>query len=237
MRRRYRDVMRDLVTAVVDGTYAEGAWLPNERELATRFGCGRGVAREALRGLEERGLVDVRHARGARVRQRDDWDLRDPDVLCACIARGPDPDTIVHAIDARGAVESAAAARAIRHATDADLRLLAGRIADMHQAIAHPGSRRSGAGDPFVIADAWFHRTLVLLSDNPVLARLVDPLHPVLAELRHQHAQHREGAVVRHHQRILEGLSAREPELAADAIGAYARALAGWLRRTHVRRR
>jgi GntR family transcriptional repressor for pyruvate dehydrogenase complex len=231
MRRRYRDVMRDLVDAVVGGVYAEGGWLPHEQDLAAQFGCSRGVAREALRGLEERGLVEVQPARGQRVRQRDDWDLRDPDVLRACVARGPDPETLPHAIDARAAVEAAAAVRAIRSATDADLRLLAGRIGDMRDAGA--GVRSLDAADPFVVADAWFHRTLALLSDNPVLARLVDPLHPVLAEHRHLHAPQREGAVIRHHERILEGLSAREPELALEAVEAYARALRRWL---HVQR-
>jgi GntR family transcriptional repressor for pyruvate dehydrogenase complex len=230
MGRRYRDVMRDLVDAVVGGTYAEGSWLPQERELAARFGCSRGVAREALRGLEERGLVEVHRAQGQRVRQRDDWDLRDPDVLRACIARGPDPEALAQAIDARAAVEIAAALRATRAATDADLRLLAGRLADLHRAGAASAGRTSDGTDPFVVAEVWFHRTLALLSDNPVLARLVDPLHAVLAEHRHVQAPEREGAVVRHLQRILEGLSAREPALAAGAVDAYAQALTRWLR-------
>jgi DNA-binding FadR family transcriptional regulator len=235
MGRRYRDVMRDLVDAVVGGTYAEGTWLPHEQELASRFGCSRGVAREALRGLEERGLVGVHRGRGQRVRQRDDWDLRDPDVLRACVARGPDPETLAHAIDARAAVEVAAAARAVRAATDADLRLLAGRIGDMRDAGGANAPRSSDGTDPFVIAEAWFHRTLALLSANPVLARLVDPLHGVLAEHRHVHAPEREGAVVRHHQRILEGLSARDPALAAEAVDAYAQALTRWLRAARPR--
>jgi GntR family transcriptional repressor for pyruvate dehydrogenase complex len=222
--------MRDLVDAIAAGTLREGEWLPHERELAERFGCSRGVAREALRGLEERGLVDVSPGRGQRVRQRDDWDLRDPVVLRATLARGPDAATIAHAIDARAAVEAAAAARAIAHATDTDFRLLAGRVRDMREAAAQPVARTTDAADPFVLAETWFHRTLAALSDNPVLARLVDPLHEVLAEHRHVHARAREGAVVGHHQRILEGLSAREHVLALDAIEAYARALTRWLR-------
>src|SRR5215218_8874209 len=164
MGRRYRDVMRDLVHAVVECTYAEGSWLPPEQELAARFGCSRGAAREALRGLEERGLVDVHRGRGQRVRQRDDWDLRDPDVLRACVARGPDPETLAHAIDARAAVEVAAMTRAVRAATDADLRLLAGRIGDMREARGAPARRTSDGTDAFVVAETWFHRTLALLS-------------------------------------------------------------------------
>ncbi len=229
MPRSYRDVMSDLVDAVVDGSYPEGTWLPRERELAERFGCSRGVAREALRGLEERGLIAVHPARGQRVRHREYWDVRDPDVLHACIARGPDRTTLAQAIDARAAVESEAARRAIQHATEADLRLLGGHIGEMEAAGAEPARRSPDRDDRFVIADAWFHHTLALLSDNTVLARLVEPLHIVLAEHRHLHAAHRERAVVRHHRRILEGVSAREPELAAEAIESYARALTRWL--------
>jgi GntR family transcriptional repressor for pyruvate dehydrogenase complex len=222
--------MRELADAVVAGALAEGAWLPNERELAERFGCSRGVAREAVRGLEERGLVEVHPARGQRVRQRDYWDLRDPVVLRACIERGPEPAVTVHAIDARATVEAAAAARAVEAATDADLRLLADRIRDLRAAAG--AARTADARDPFVVADAWFHRTLALLSGNPVLARLVDPLHLVLAEHRHVHARDREGAAITHHQRILEGLSAREAPLALDAVAGYADALKRWHRPT-----
>src|SRR5688500_7288724 len=106
MARRYRDVMRDLVDAVVRGDYPEGSWLPSVPELATRVGAGRGGVREALHGLEERGLVEVHPARGPQVRQREEWDLRNPDVLAACIARGPEPDVAEHAIRARAAIEA-----------------------------------------------------------------------------------------------------------------------------------
>lgn len=221
--------MRDLVEAVVCGRYAEGTWLPGERDIAERFGCGRGVAREALRGLEERGLVEVRHARGQRVRSREYWDVRDADVLRACIEFGPEPDALAEAIDARTAVEAEAARRVVRTATDADLRLLADRIGDMRHAMQGRDARATDGEDPFVGADEWFHHTVALLSGNGVLARLVQPLHGVLALHRHVHARDREAAVVRHHLRILEGLSAREPELAVDAIEAYARALTRWL--------
>jgi DNA-binding FadR family transcriptional regulator len=229
MRRRYRDVMRELVDAVVSGMYPEGTWLPSEQQLATQFGCSRGVTREALRGLDERGLIDVQPARGQRIRQRDYWDLRDPDVLRACIAHGPESATLAHAIDARSAVESEAARRAIRHATDVDLRMLAGHVGDMRAALDASQSPPPGAPEPFVLADIWFHRTLALLSDNEVLARLVDPIHAVLAHHRHTHAPHRQGAVIRHHLRILEGLSARDPEIAVHAIETYGRALTQWL--------
>jgi DNA-binding FadR family transcriptional regulator len=230
MARRYGEVMRELLDAVVGGEYPEGEWLPSEPELRARFGSGRGVLREALRGLQERGLIVVHPGRGQEVLQREAWDTRDPDVLRACIARGPESAILADTIDARAAVEQIAAARAIAHATDADLAELAARIEEMEQAL-EPGAARSGdARDPLVAAEAWFHQLLAVLSANPQLAKLAEPLHLVLAEVRRERAPDRDAAVVRHHRRILEGVSSRDEDLAAGAVRAYAEQLARWLR-------
>src|SRR4051794_15878638 len=101
MGRHYEDVMRELVDAIVGGDYAEGDWLPSVEELQVKLGAGRGVVREALRALEERGLIAVQAGRGQRIRSREDWDVRAPDVLRAWIARGPDSEILVEAVDAR----------------------------------------------------------------------------------------------------------------------------------------
>ena len=224
---RYRDVMRELIDAVVGGDYAEGASMPNEARLSDRFGCSRGVVREALRGLEERGLVEVQAARGQTVRQREYWDTRDALVLRACIERGPDPEILWQAIDACSAVESEAAVRVIRHATGADFGMLRDRIEEM-QAAGEPADAEKG-GDAFVLADFWFHHTLALLSDNSLLAKLIEPVQLVLADVRRARAPERDGAVIRHHRRILEGLSSREPDLATGSIAEYAEQLTRWL--------
>jgi DNA-binding FadR family transcriptional regulator len=231
MARRYSDVMGDLLTAVVRGTFREGEWLPNEEELRATFGCGRGTLREALRGLQERGLILVHAGRGQEVLQREYWDTRDPDVLRACIRHGPERTLLADTIDARTAVEEVAAGRVVERATDADLAQLAAQVGEMEHALEAGASRTFDAHDPLVVADAWFHHTLALLSGNEQLAKLVEPLHPVLALERRQRAPDRDGAVLRHHRRILEGLSSREEELAVDAVTMYARQLVRWMRR------
>ena len=85
------------------------------------------------------------------------------------------------------------------------------------------------SADAFVSAEEWFHRTLMLLSDNELLAKLVEPWHALLAQLRRERAPDRDAATIRHHRRILEGLSARDAELAADSIVSYGDRLVGWL--------
>jgi len=220
MRRRYHEVMLELGDAIIGATYAEGTWLPNVDALHERFGCSKGVVREALRGLEERGLVEVHPGRGAKVRQRELWDTRNPHVLRACIERGPEPDMLWQAIQARAAVECEAAARAIESAADGDFRLLLANIEAME---------RASAGPEFVAAEVWFHRTLALLSDNALLAKLSEPLHGVLAQIRRERAPQRDGATIRHHRRILEGLSSRDTELATESILGYAERLSDWV--------
>jgi DNA-binding FadR family transcriptional regulator len=229
MGRQYEDIMRELVDAIVGGEYAEGDWMPSLDQLHTRLGASRGVLREALRGLEERGLIAVQPARGQLIRQREEWDTRSPDVLRACIERGPDPSILSQTIAARAVIELAAATHACDAASDADLGLLLSRIEAMERSLGPGVTRTLGPTDPFVVADAWFHRTLALLSDNGVLAKLVEPSHLVLAELRRTRAPERDGTALRHHRRILEGLSSRDPELARAAVSGYARQLARWL--------
>jgi DNA-binding FadR family transcriptional regulator len=219
MRHRYEEVLRELGDAVVGATYPEGTWLPSVTELHQQLGCSRGVVREALRGLEERGLVEVHQGRGVKVRQRERWDTRNEHVLRSSIARGPEPEVAWLAIDARAAVECEAAVRAIDHASDADFGLLGTRVEVMERE----------AGSAFVAAEVWFHRTLTLLSANALLAKLAEPLHRVLAELRQERAPERDSASVRHHRRILEGISSRDPEMAREAIVTYADRLADWV--------
>lgn len=53
----YRVVSEDLRRRIVAGTLAQGEALPPELELATRFGVHRSTIREALRELEQEGLL------------------------------------------------------------------------------------------------------------------------------------------------------------------------------------
>src|ERR1700750_917350 len=85
MSRLHRHLMRVLIADIVCGALAPGAPLPREADLATQFGVSRGVARECIRGLEERVLVDVKNGRGASATPDDRWNVFDPEVLGALL--------------------------------------------------------------------------------------------------------------------------------------------------------
>jgi GntR family transcriptional regulator len=59
----------ELRQAIVGGAYSPGSQLPTEAELVTMLGVSRTVVREALRGLEEDGLILRRHGVGTFVRE------------------------------------------------------------------------------------------------------------------------------------------------------------------------
>jgi GntR family transcriptional repressor for pyruvate dehydrogenase complex len=63
-------VFRTLLEALLAGRYAPGEKLPTQRALAADLCVTMGSLREALKRLEQMGLIDVRHGDAMRVR---DW--------------------------------------------------------------------------------------------------------------------------------------------------------------------
>ena len=58
--RASEDIALNLEAAILDGRLKPGERLPSEREMQVQFGTGRGVVREAIKILKQKGLLDVR---------------------------------------------------------------------------------------------------------------------------------------------------------------------------------
>jgi DNA-binding FadR family transcriptional regulator len=54
------DIALQIEAAILEQRILPGERLPSERELQAQFQCGRGVIREAVRALKQKGLVEVR---------------------------------------------------------------------------------------------------------------------------------------------------------------------------------
>src|SRR3954454_5517339 len=79
-------VFATLLEALLSGRYAPGEKLPAQRTLAADLGVTMSSVREALKRLEQMGLVDVRHGSAMRVR---DWrEHGGLDVLTHLLFRG-----------------------------------------------------------------------------------------------------------------------------------------------------
>src|SRR5207247_1129752 len=83
--RVYEHIVAQIERAIYEGRLAHGDKLPPERQLVREFAASRVAAREALRALEHRGLVEVRQgsAGGYFIREADDTPAgREPPTLC-----------------------------------------------------------------------------------------------------------------------------------------------------------
>ena len=73
---RIRQGIADSIEALIaNGTLRPGDRLPSERDLAKLFGLGRPTVREAIRLLEQRGLLEMRPRSGAYVTEIEPTDL------------------------------------------------------------------------------------------------------------------------------------------------------------------
>jgi DNA-binding FadR family transcriptional regulator len=75
------DVASDVVDRIVRGILPPGTTLPNEAGLCDYYDVSRPVVREALKLVEQKGLIRIRQGDGTTVRPRDEWILLNADVL------------------------------------------------------------------------------------------------------------------------------------------------------------
>jgi GntR family galactonate operon transcriptional repressor len=140
--RLHRDAVDVLLTNIVSGQYAAGTLLPKETSLVEEFNISRGTVREALRALEERGVVRVTHGRGARVQPTEEWNVLDP-VVASAIARGRNRRAFLGEVQLyRLILESEAAALAAERASKAQRAELRACAAEIESA---PADRASAA--------------------------------------------------------------------------------------------
>lgn len=218
MSRLHRSLLRVLVADIVRGRLDVGDRLPPETELARRFGVSRGVARECIRGLEERGLVTVRHGRGANVLADVHWDMFDPDVIAAMLDSPRAADVLGDYLECRRLLEISAAGLAAERATREQLVALSDALERMTAAaVQAPGS--PSAEDRYHEADVAFHRAVIAAAGNRALGGMTEPVHRALAAARRPLARpdQRLERSLPEHRRILAAIAARDPE---DARGA-----------------
>lgn len=145
-----------LENRILTGHWAAGVRLPSERDLATEFAVSRPVVREALKALQERGLIEVSPKRGNFVRQYTAENLMRPMNLAARAAGV----TARQLMQARVMLETEAAGLAAVNAKKQDRT----DLLRVHQLFAQPGEVHARAK-----VDLTFHETIARASGNPVI--------------------------------------------------------------------
>jgi DNA-binding FadR family transcriptional regulator len=189
---------------------APGDRLPYEQELAALLGVSRATVTQALRRLEQEGLVNVRRGRGGGVfTRRVSTDGDDPAVVSEL--RGT-RDAIVAAAEARAIVEPSLAMLAASRVTHEALARLAGLNDELAAA--------QGDDHRFMRADTAFHLVVAEASRNVLLLDTVERSRLTLARaleaLPDSRAWHARS--VSQHGRVLAAIRAGEADAARQAM-------------------
>lgn len=200
----------ELVRDILSGKYAPGAKLPSERSLSISSGLSRPIVREVLRGLVERGLVDIVPARGAFVRAPDPMQLAGVAGSAARHQRATPRDLV----EAREMIESQAARGAAVRADAAGVE----RLKDLVHAFDAATTVIERAQ-----CDLALHATIAQLSGNPVLGILFGAIAPLVLDVQLRSGADpvvlRAGAPL--HHTILEAISVGDPDAAGQAMSEH----------------
>ena len=230
--------MSELLDDIVNGTIAGGSNLPSEVELVERFDVSRGVVRETLRGLEERGVIKVRHGKGAVVLDQPDWDVFDEDVMRAFVESRNRAGLLVEYLECRKVLELQAASLAAQRAGPEALRELEESFDKLAHISQSPSFRDQSSEDDYHDADIGFHRALAAASGNLPLARLVHEVHRSLLprQILARPAKRRY-EILSEHERILRAVQDHDPGEAEAAMADHLGAVEKYLTQYERRRR
>lgn len=204
------DIEASLARSIANGGFKPGEYLPPEAELALEFGVSRTALREAVKGLEAKFMLKSRPRVGTIVLPQEEWALLDQDVL-TWISDLLDVKMFTQAVlEARRAIEPAAAVLACRRASLADLSAIEKALNGMQAA--------EGDASIFTDHDLAFHEALLSASHNIVFTQFV---HTIRAGLNMMLLASNKSVedytrTVQSHRRLLDALVARD-EAGAEA--------------------
>ena len=218
---RLAEEIADRIRALMlEGAYPAGRPLPGERDLAKRFGVGRGSVRDAFRVLETIGLIETRHGQGTFPRELDVDRLVVP--LASVLAHRSDLQDELH--DVRRMFEPAVARVAALRATPDDVAAL--------ERIVGEQRRKAKGGRSTISEDTAFHAALARATRNRVLERLMETLNGLLVESRALTLRQkgRPERSIRGHENVVAAIRRRDADGAADAMHAHIDEIAALLK-------
>lgn len=174
--RVFQDVVEQIQEAILEGRIKAGDKLPSERELKETFNISRGTLREALRVLEQKGLIEIRlgvHG-GAIVKQASTEPMLES--LALMLRRKEIPFESVQ--EFRSSVESDIASLAAQRRTAEDLERL-------HVILTEAGQHLEPEAydwDAFIAADGRFHQELARIARNPLFSLVQKAVHENIHE-------------------------------------------------------
>lgn len=187
--RRVSDVLHDRLRAeILAGELAAGDAVSSERALAERHGVNRHAVREALKRLEQAGLVRITQGGATRVQ---DWrEHGGLDLLLDLVrdagapAGGPPAEVVRSVLELRALIGVDAARRFVERAEPADRVRVAGLVEEVASAIDRAAADGDGGTGVAAVAAAYeeLWRTVVAGAGNVAYRLMLNSLNVAVAQ-------------------------------------------------------
>lgn len=212
----YMKVADNIIERIQNGALQVNAKL-SERKLAAEYQVSRTVIREAIKLLNEKGLVHTIYGKGSYVNIPDDKALISKFEDAMDISQ-VEPEDVV---EARELLEIAMSKLILQRVNERDIQVLEELYENMENAL--------GDGKAYVDYDAKFHLAMSICTHNRVLSIMTGTLNNMVN--REQLLRSREVRVRANgeHRKIIEALKAQNEEELLEAIGVHIRCI-----RSHI---
>ncbi len=199
-------VQEQIYQYILEQQYETGSRIPNEFQLASRFGVGRSTIREAVKLLISRGVLEVRRGSGTYVVSTAPTDL-DPLGLLQF------EDKMGLALDlanVRLMLEPGIAEMAALNATEEDIQ----KLRELCDVVEH----KILAGESYIQEDIAFHTCVAACAKNKVVEQLIPIIDTaVLMFVNVTHTQLKE-ETIHTHRNVVNAIADHDPIGARGAM-------------------
>ena len=167
----FQDVVEQIQEAIFDGRLETGQTLPAERELKGMFNISRGTLREALRVLEQKGLIEIKLGVGGGSIVKA-VDIEQISESLGLLIRSQKV-SLNHLAQFREDVESIIAAHAAQWHRPQDITKLKKLLTKARECVEKGRSRR----DAFINIDKQIHMAMAEITGNPIYISVLHSIH------------------------------------------------------------
>jgi len=169
--RRFQDVVQQIQEAILDNRLSKGDVLPSERELKEIFNVSRGTLREALRVLEDRGLIEIKIGNHGGAFVRKLTPQRASENLAILIRS--QVVTLQDLAEFRQTIEGEIGALAAQRVTQEEIAALRRLAMEGENFIEYDENQQN----EFLSIDQQFHIELGKITKNPVYRMVMSTIH------------------------------------------------------------
>lgn len=207
-KRIYEEITTRLQTLVHNDDLKPGDRLPPERQLAIMFGVSRNSVREAIKSLEQHGMLISRPGAGTYIAANTRANLAS--ALEDAFAR--ERHRLDDIFELRLLLEPQIAHLAAQRISRPELEELRGLVEKYESNLTN--------GLPVFFLDQAFHDTIAAATGNQSLMTLMEQMHDLLDEIRDDALQSpaRSANSLHDHKQILSALSEHDPDGAREAM-------------------